>query len=209
MRIASIADRRASFAPHAHSRVEAEPLAEFLARRTAFVIGGDGLAIVLPVKSTRACSGQFAIRAVASRFSTAAAIDTRGYFLTASHAFEKKAPFIAYYRKNRIQIIPSRVVWRGNFAKGEPDLAVLCVPDSSNQFSSGPPIRGQVHSHSPPDLTPVPARSSTLLVWRAASRRCPITRTRAPLPPRSFTWRRFTLATAAGRLPHRMAGCWE
>jgi S1-C subfamily serine protease len=141
MRIASIADRRASFAPHARSRVEAEPLPEFLAHRTAFVIGGDGLAILLPVKSTRVGSGRFAVRALASRFSTAAAIDSRGYFLTASHAFETKAPFLAHYEKHGIRIAPSRVVWRGDLSKGEPDLALLRVPhrlESAFKWSPDP-----------------------------------------------------------------------
>lgn len=128
MRIASIADRRASFAPHAKSQIEAEPPAEFFGRRTALVIGGDELTTVLPAKSNRTGSGRSMIRGMATRFSAAAAIDSRGYFLTASHAFEKKPPFLAFDQENGVRIVPTRVVWRGDLSRGEPDLAVLRVP---------------------------------------------------------------------------------
>jgi S1-C subfamily serine protease len=128
MRIASLADRRASFAPHTRSRVGVEPLAEYFGRRTALVIGGDELTAISPVKSSRASSSRCLIRGMATRFSAAAAIDSRGYFLTASHAFEKKPPFVAFNEGDDIRVLPTRVVWRGDVSKGEPDLAVLCAP---------------------------------------------------------------------------------
>lgn len=128
MRIASLADRRASFAPHRGSKVGTEPLAEYFGRRTVLVIGGDDLMVLSVAKSSRAKPDRYVIKGMATRFSAGAAIDSRGYFLTASHAFEKKPPVVAFNEGEGIRIIPTRVVWRGNVSRGEPDLAVLHVP---------------------------------------------------------------------------------
>ena len=58
---------------------------------------------------------------------TAAAIDHRGYFLTAAHCVEKGPFLLLFFDKGQLQAQPARVVWRGDYAKKQPDLALLQV----------------------------------------------------------------------------------
>jgi hypothetical protein len=119
----SSAERAASFAPYLNSEIKDSggsetKLGVFLVSRTAFVVATeDG--------STR------------WRYGTAAAIDRRGYYLTAAHVVENRTVQLRVLRSelrrgspNSINYLAedASVVWRGDWTKGEPDLAILYDP---------------------------------------------------------------------------------
>jgi S1-C subfamily serine protease len=54
-------------------------------------------------------------------------IDTRGYFLTASHCLEYKYVFLMFRDSSKMLGLPARVVWQGSRKAGQPDLAILHV----------------------------------------------------------------------------------
>jgi hypothetical protein len=58
----------------------------------------------------------------------AAAIDRRGYFLTAAHCVQTGPVWLLFPSRRKMQAFRSRVVWRGDESRGQPDLAILHVP---------------------------------------------------------------------------------
>jgi S1-C subfamily serine protease len=131
-RIATVAERKASISPYTRTQIGSQRIEEFLLRRTAFLISGDRLTVTPTALTTPANGRAFNVagRKTSFRCGTATAIDSRGYFLTASHNLEGDAPYLAFYKRNQIQFTRSRVVWRGAYRKGQPDLAILHVPTS-------------------------------------------------------------------------------
>jgi hypothetical protein len=118
----STPERKASFAPYADLKLD-EPsigrpvsLEGYLALRSGLL--------------TRAGTTGVSVGSVA-------AIDSRGYYLTAAHCVEGKAvglqvPCVTIDRSSTPPVVKievtfrtAEVVWRGDVAKGEPDLAVL------------------------------------------------------------------------------------
>jgi S1-C subfamily serine protease len=126
MRIASTADRKASLAPYARAKVGSEPVQRFFLKRTALLVS-DPL-IILRAKPKPSDPDCFRILAFGTSHSVASAIDRRGYFLTTSHSVGKRSPSLAFLDGDRVEIAQSRVVWRGDVSKRQPDLAVLHVP---------------------------------------------------------------------------------
>jgi S1-C subfamily serine protease len=124
MRIATSAERKASIAPYTHTKIGAEPIQRFFMNRTALLVSG----IAFPRTASPDDPSRYNVVAFASRYSTATAIDSRGYFLTTAHSIKDRAPDLVFYRDGHIEIVGSRIVWRGDASKHEPDVAILHVP---------------------------------------------------------------------------------
>ncbi|MEO5960911.1 MAG: serine protease, partial [Opitutaceae bacterium] len=125
----SNAMRQASFMPHADARVQGELARDFLLARTAFFAGGTDFRF----EPSREFPGSLNIDlGLLSRgyMGTAAAIDHRGYFLTAAHNLKgvKQPWYLVIPNGNNFQILRPRLVWRSDETNGDPpDLAVLHV----------------------------------------------------------------------------------
>src|SRR5665213_9289 len=113
--------RDASFLPYAGAKVGQVSLREFLRARSARVFEGDQL-------SFGTNSRDFWIKGTIFGIGSAAAIDRRGYFLTAAHCVQKGPFLLQFFDKGHPQAGPARVVWRGDESKKQPDLALLQVP---------------------------------------------------------------------------------
>jgi len=113
--------RDASFLPYAGAKVGQVSLREFLRARFAVVFEGDQLRVT--VSGTNGT-----VKGTISGIGSAAAIDRRGYFLTAAHCVQKGPFLLLFFDKGQLQARPARVVWRGDESKKQPDLALLQVP---------------------------------------------------------------------------------
>jgi S1-C subfamily serine protease len=115
------AERDASFSPYEDAKVGQESLRKYLTDRSAVLLMAERLDTTfssptfLKVANTNAWHG------------TAAAIDKRGYFLTAAHCVGKGQFWLVFLREGKLQVEHARIVWRGDVKKRGPDLAVLCV----------------------------------------------------------------------------------
>jgi S1-C subfamily serine protease len=114
--------RARSFAPHANRYVGFTEVRDYLAPRVALLVGGDEP----PRQEWR--NGTMSIQGY---MSCAAAIDRRGYFLTAEHCVDEGATYLiraepgAPPRARR-----ARIVWQGNRKAGGPDLAIIHIPET-------------------------------------------------------------------------------
>jgi len=116
--------RAQSFEPYKKAKVHKKSLSTHLMLRTGF------LAIADEINISESAPEDFTIKSkTAPSFGTAAAIDRRGYLLTASHTLKDSQPLLAmatedggnhWYRP--------RVVWRGDTGGKKPDLAILHIP---------------------------------------------------------------------------------
>src|SRR5580658_2775973 len=105
--------RDASFLPYAGAKVGPVSLREFLLARSAVLFEGAQLSVTVSAADSR----MVWIKGAVSRIGEAAAIDRRGYFLTAAHCV-KKGPFsLLFLDKGRLVAQPARVVWRGDISK--------------------------------------------------------------------------------------------
>ena len=115
--------RDASFLPYAGAKVGQVSLREFLRARSAVVFEGDQLSV------TASGTNHGTVKGTIFGIGSAAAIDRRGYFLTAAHCVQKGPSFLLlFFDKGQPQARPARVVWRGDDSKKQPDLALLQVP---------------------------------------------------------------------------------
>jgi S1-C subfamily serine protease len=117
------AGRDASFSPHAGTKVGQVSLREFLLARSAMLFEGGQLSVTASGTNSR----KVWIQGTISGFGAAAAIDRRGYFLTAAHCVRKGPLTLVFLDKGQLEAQPARVVWRGDVSKKEPDLAILQV----------------------------------------------------------------------------------
>ena len=116
----------ASFARHRDVRVNGEPLADYIRKRSAILIDGAELA------PDRSEPGRLEVKLsspTAHAFGTAAAtaVDTRGYFLTAGHTVTRGPHTLVVHDGIGFRVLRARLVWRGDVSRGEPDLALLHV----------------------------------------------------------------------------------
>jgi hypothetical protein len=135
------AERDASFSPYKDAKVGQESLRKYLVDRSAVLLLADELDV------TRPTTNFIRIINTSTWRGTAAAIDRRGYFLTAAHCVERGQFWVAFQRAGKIEVERARIVWRGDVAKKEPDLAVLSVGtpidqvfDWAAEFTNGTPI---------------------------------------------------------------------
>jgi hypothetical protein len=114
-------ERDASFSPYKDGKVGQESLRKYLiARSAALFMAGE-------LDTTRVSTNSMWISNSIGWSGTAAAIDQRGYFLTAAHCVKRGQFWLAFLRDGKLQIERARVVWRGDVKTREPDLAILCV----------------------------------------------------------------------------------
>jgi hypothetical protein len=140
------AQRDASFLPFKDVKVGQESLRKYLIARSAALFMAEEL------DTTRLSTNSVRIISTNAWHGTAAAIDRRGYFLTAAHCvkrgqLERGQFWVAFTRAGKIQVERARIVWRGDVAKKEPDLAVLSIATPIDQafewateFTNGTPI---------------------------------------------------------------------
>lgn len=136
------AKRAASFSPYLESKAGTNDLWEYLTARSGMLLGGERL--------KRISSGTNSLSFTnAVSYGTAAAIDQRGYFLTAAHCVEKGQRWLVFLRDGQAHAERARVVWRGNEKKGDPDLAILCVAQPiglifqwATEWTNGSPVVG-------------------------------------------------------------------
>jgi hypothetical protein len=135
------AERDASFSHYKDVKVGQESLRKYLVDRSAALLMAEKL------DTTRLSTNFIRINNTSTWRGTAAAIDRRGYFLTAAHCLEKGQFWVAFLRAGKIQVERARIVWRGDVAKKEPDLAVLSIAtpidqvfDWATEFTNGTPI---------------------------------------------------------------------
>jgi S1-C subfamily serine protease len=119
-------ERRASFSAYGDTKIGQEATTNFLLSRTAFLITGVHLALTLSATEPGVFNYSVANKKI--EFGSAAAVDRRGYFLTAAHCVGNEPLYLVFGRGSELRAERASIVWRGNSSKKEPDLAVLCVP---------------------------------------------------------------------------------
>lgn len=117
------ANRDASFFPCGGAKVGQVSLRDFLVARSAVLLKADQLSVTHSDTNSRT----FSIMGKNSWHGIAAAIDRRGYFLTAAHCLEKGPLWLMFLNEGKMQAQRVRVVWRGEVSKKQPDLAILNV----------------------------------------------------------------------------------
>lgn len=130
---ATSAQRDASFAAYANVKIGDVPVAKYLSHRSAILVRADKGKL----SESTPNSGTFEFNSKAPAgidLATATAIDPRGYFLTAAHCIEHGAPFLVFFTGGKVQMKPSRIVWRGQPSRGEPDLALLHASASLDRY---------------------------------------------------------------------------
>ena len=109
--------------------------------RSAALLMAEGLnATLLSTNSVR-------VNATNAWHGTAAAIDRRGYFLTAAHCVEKGHFWLAFLQGGKLEVNEARIVWRGEIKEKQPDLALLSVSipieqafEWATDFTNGAPV---------------------------------------------------------------------
>jgi len=135
------AERDASFSPYKDAKVGRESLRKYLVDRSAVLLLADRL------DTTFFSTNSFRIANTNAWHGTAAAIDRRGYFLTAAHCVKKGQFWLAFLQDGKLQAEHARIVWRGDVEKQEPDLAILSVSlpighafEWASDFTNGTPV---------------------------------------------------------------------
>jgi S1-C subfamily serine protease len=117
--------REASFKPYKNSMVGPLNLNKHLLFRSAILFRSDLLNMTDQSSGTNAITCN--ISGTNNWCGTAAAVDHRGYFLTAAHCLEKGPFWLAFLNGEQMQVRPARVVWKGNGSKKQSDFALLHV----------------------------------------------------------------------------------
>lgn len=118
--------RLASFEPLRDTRLKGELLSDFIRSRSAILIEGTKVT----VERSQQGSNEMTVRfAGGSGYGAgmAAAIDPRGYFLTAGHSLRRSPVYLISHDGIGFRVFEARVVWRGVYEDGQPDLALLHV----------------------------------------------------------------------------------
>lgn len=111
--------RVGSFQPHAGHAIDGVALESYLASRTAALTASDRL-------TDR--DMQAGVIPEGAYFGCAAAIDPRGYYLTAAHNLRSDILYLLQFESGRkVRALHAHVVWRGDQAPDGQDLAILHV----------------------------------------------------------------------------------
>jgi S1-C subfamily serine protease len=136
-------DRDASFSSYRAAKVGQVNLRQFLIARSAVLVETEQLR----ASSSDTNAGIAYVAGTNAWRGNAAAIDRRGYFLTAAHCVRKGSFWLAFLNEGKIQVQPARVVWRGDPSKAHPDLALLKVSfplqqvfDWASECTNGSPV---------------------------------------------------------------------
>ncbi|MEM7601473.1 MAG: hypothetical protein AAF357_08670, partial [Verrucomicrobiota bacterium] len=129
-------EQSASLAPYADHKIENATLNEYFGGRTAFLIGADDVEVTdsnqdtLSEDPTR-IGGTFSMKLRSGssvEIGTAAAIDQRGYFVTAGHCVEGREMYALYFDGDgNMAIEKIRVIWSRVSSLPEIDFALFHV----------------------------------------------------------------------------------
>ena len=119
-------ERLASFAPYGQIKMGQEVIEKFLESRTALLLSADRLAITPPATATNLTGFEMTAPAVGACLATA--VDRRGYFLTCAHCLNTREIHLFFVSAGQGRSEQASVIWKGDAAKIETDLAVLYVP---------------------------------------------------------------------------------
>jgi S1-C subfamily serine protease len=117
------ADRDASFSTYRTSKLGQVHLRQFLIARSAILVRAEQL----QVNPSGTNADTALVSGTNSWRGNAAAIDCRGYFLTAAHCVKEGPVWLAFLNEGKVQVQPACVVWRGDTSNEHPDLALLKV----------------------------------------------------------------------------------
>ncbi len=130
-------DREASFAPHEGRKIGGVAVREFVLLRSAILLTGDQIEVVDPDSEAGSGEARFKFRLppddAGFDIGTAAAVDRRGYLVTAGHCVSGRDDvYVVFPTSDRsLRIEKARVVWaRTPFAVGGFDFALLRVSSS-------------------------------------------------------------------------------
>jgi Trypsin-like peptidase domain len=115
------ATRAATFTQYESGRIGEVSLRDYLLARSAVLIQAEDVRLIRP-SLDKSC---VFITGKRIQHGIAAAIDRRGYFLTAAHCVESGPVWLLFPCSGTSQPFRARIVWRGDDSKGEPDLAIL------------------------------------------------------------------------------------
>lgn len=132
----------ASFLSYKETKIEETSLQRYLDVRSGYLLCGKNVTTNSTSEPSFHITGTSPVG-----FGTAAAIDQRGYFLTAAHCLAHGPVWLGYLRDGKAQVERPRIVWCGDVKKGEPDLAILRVTRPISQafqwaaeFTNGSPV---------------------------------------------------------------------
>ncbi|MDF1740133.1 MAG: serine protease [Verrucomicrobiales bacterium] len=139
--------RDASFVPFKGVTVGSELLSRHVQKRTAFLLSGVDLPEVTNADETSVRGAGDSSGAV--YYGSAAAIDRRGYFVTAAHCVEDNPDKLrlTFLNDGAISVRQARVVYMGNPSTDNSDFAIVHVPmilsdvfDWADQFGMEDPV---------------------------------------------------------------------
>ncbi len=119
-------DRVASFKNVDARAVGSDSMRDHVLKRTAFVIAVEKPPGVKQPEAARAIPGARARTKVG--FGSAAAVDRRGYFVTAAHCLDGNELNVAFMSKTGLEMRKARVVFKGDATSSIADFAILHVP---------------------------------------------------------------------------------
>lgn len=120
--VSTVTERSTSFAPYADTNVGAQNIRDFALLRYAFIMSAEDL-VFKPSET-----GEVSFTAAKDlSYGSAAAADSRGYFLTAAHCVKDSPPYLVFRSSGKLRVERARVVWRGDASRKEPDIAILHV----------------------------------------------------------------------------------
>lgn len=120
-------EREISFAPFEPNRVGSESLREFVLQRTALLVNINDLKVLDEEDPSQFVVGGNLNESGDLVFGSAAAVDRRGYFVTAAHCVEDRQVSLVFWNGTEPEAKPARVVFQGKRPFGESDFAVLHV----------------------------------------------------------------------------------
>ncbi|MDF1826470.1 MAG: serine protease [Verrucomicrobiales bacterium] len=129
-------EQSASLKPYSDHKIEGSAIEDYFSGRTAILIGADGLEI--NEEKEESSSGSSETRDISVRVKldsgermevgTAAAIDARGYFVTAGHCLDGREIYALYTNKNKEVVIEkAHPVWVRASSLSEIDFALFRV----------------------------------------------------------------------------------
>lgn len=117
-------------------RIAGVPADQYVNRRTALLLGGNGKITTEISANGRTAVVGWELRPGqgAGAVSSAAAITDDGYFLTAAHAVSDERMQVVRSNDRGVDVARARVVWKGDAASGGPDLALIHAPVKRQPF---------------------------------------------------------------------------
>lgn len=123
-------EKAASIKPWISRQIDGAPAMSFVLMRTGILLGNaDGLNVTTDANGKPSAMPTLrGATATEISASTAAAVIRPGYWLTAAHCVDSPPMIVAYFDGKAYQHWPARVVWNGQSAGADVDLAIIHTP---------------------------------------------------------------------------------